>query len=72
MFVMTTTPNPTKTREAISKVMNEVRKDLDSLKSRTRTADDLMKGITLLLNQHMLKYNWVASTCLNRAPILPS
>src|SRR5277367_7200525 len=59
MFVMTTTPNPTKTREASSKVSSDLRKDLDSLKSRTRTADDLMKGITLLLNQHMLKYNWV-------------
>src|SRR5277367_6792765 len=59
MFVMTTTPNPTKTREASGKVSSDLRKDLDSLKSRTRTADDLMKGITLLLNQHMLKYNWV-------------
>jgi len=29
------------------------------LNSDGRTADQLMQGITLLLNQQMLKYNWV-------------
>jgi L-methionine (R)-S-oxide reductase len=38
---------------------DEVRKELERLDSESRTADQLMKGITLLLNQQMLKYNWV-------------
>ncbi len=37
----------------------EVRKELERLDSESRTADELMKAITLLLNQQMLKYNWV-------------
>ncbi|MGO9405384.1 MAG: GAF domain-containing protein [Terriglobales bacterium] len=37
----------------------EVRKEVDRLNSEARTADQLMKDLTLLLNQHMLKYNWV-------------
>ena len=36
----------------------EVRKELERLDSESRTADQLMKGITVLLNQQMLKYNW--------------
>jgi GAF domain-containing protein len=36
-----------------------VRQEIDRLKSEARTADQLMEGITLLLNKHMLKYNWV-------------
>jgi GAF domain-containing protein len=36
-----------------------VRKELERLNSESRTADELMKGITLLLNQQMLNYNWV-------------
>ena len=36
-----------------------VRKELERLDSESRTADELMKGITLLLNQQMLNYNWV-------------
>jgi L-methionine (R)-S-oxide reductase len=48
---MATTSNPTK--------ISEARKELDRLNSKARTADELMKGITLLLNEHMLKYNWV-------------
>src|ERR1700722_2823944 len=48
---MATTSNPTK--------ISEGRKELDRLNSKARTADELMKGITLLLNEHMLKYNWV-------------
>src|ERR1039457_1499682 len=39
---------------------DEVRKEVDRLYSEARTADQLMEGITLLLNQHMLKYNWAA------------
>jgi L-methionine (R)-S-oxide reductase len=38
---------------------DEVRKELERLDSESRTADQLMKGITRLLNQQMLKYNWV-------------
>src|SRR5664279_5148834 len=36
-----------------------VRQEVDRLNSEARTADQLMGGITLLLNKHMLKYNWV-------------
>ncbi|MFZ0796608.1 MAG: GAF domain-containing protein [Terriglobales bacterium] len=39
--------------------VEEVCKAADSLNAEARTADQLMKGITLLLNQEMLKYNWV-------------
>ena len=48
---MAITSNPLK--------IDDVRKELDRLNSEARTADQLMKSITLLLNQHMLKYNWV-------------
>src|SRR5580698_9854579 len=41
------------------KKIDEVRKALDILNSEGRTADQLMEGVTLLLNQHILKYNWV-------------
>src|SRR3984957_2672716 len=37
----------------------EVREEIDRLNSEAHTADQLMEGITRLLNQHMLKYNWV-------------
>src|SRR5271165_5754927 len=37
----------------------EVRQNVDRLYSETRTPDELMKGITVLLNEQMLKYNWV-------------
>ncbi len=47
---MATTSNPK---------IDEVRKAADRLNSEARTADQLMKGITVLLNQEMLKYNWV-------------
>jgi GAF domain-containing protein len=50
-MTMATTSNPLK--------IDEVRKELDRLSSEARTTDELMKSITLLLNQHMLKYNWV-------------
>src|SRR5271169_4426146 len=39
--------------------IDEARKEVDRLNAESRTADQLMEGITLLLNQHMLKYNWV-------------
>jgi GAF domain-containing protein len=32
---------------------------VDRLRSEARSADRLMKGITVLLNEQMLKYNWV-------------
>lgn len=39
--------------------IEEARKAVDRSNSEARTADQLMKDITLVLNQHMLKYNWV-------------
>jgi GAF domain-containing protein len=38
--------------------IDDVRKEVARL-AETSTADELMKGITLLLNKEMLKYNWV-------------
>ncbi|HMD15818.1 MAG TPA: GAF domain-containing protein [Terriglobales bacterium] len=48
---MTTTSNASKS--------DEVRNAIDRLHSQGRTADQLMAGITDLLNEQMLKYNWV-------------
>ncbi len=48
---MATTSNPRK--------IDDVRKAADRLNSEARTADQLMEGISLLLNKQMLKYNWV-------------
>lgn len=45
----------------------EVRKQASRLHSESRTADQLMKDITVLLNQHMLKYNWVGFYMLDPA-----
>jgi len=39
--------------------VGEVRNEVDRLNSESRTADQLMEGITLLLNKQMLKYSWV-------------
>ncbi|MGA2425492.1 MAG: GAF domain-containing protein [Terriglobales bacterium] len=39
--------------------IDEARKDVDRLNAETRSAEQLMEGITLVLNKHMLKYNWV-------------
>ncbi len=36
-----------------------VRRQVDELNSTALTADQLMKGMVRLLNQEMLKYNWV-------------
>ncbi len=38
---------------------DEARKEADRVDAEAHTADELMEGITLVLNQHMLKYNWV-------------
>jgi len=48
---MTITSNPRK--------VDEVRKEVDRLNSETPTANQLMHGLTLVLNKEMLKYNWV-------------
>ncbi len=48
---MDATSNPNK--------IDEAREGVDCLNSETHTADQLMEGIALLLNQQMLKYNWV-------------
>lgn len=39
--------------------INEIRKEAERLNSEAQSADQLMKGITILLNREMLKYNWV-------------
>jgi len=46
--------------------LQEARKEVEHLDSVSRTADELMNGITLLLNKHMLKYNWVGFYMLER------
>lgn len=38
---------------------SEILAAVDRLNSESRSADQFMKGITLLLNEKMLKYNWV-------------
>ncbi len=45
---------------------DEVCQALDQLNSDARSADDLMKGITLLLQERLLKYNWVGFYMLDR------
>jgi L-methionine (R)-S-oxide reductase len=37
---------------------DDVRKAVDRLNSEALSADQLMEGITLLLNKELLKYNW--------------
>lgn len=39
--------------------IEEVRKEVDRLNSEARSADGLMDGLTRLLHERMLKYNWV-------------
>ncbi len=53
---MATTSNPTKINGT---KIHEVRNAVDLLYSEGRSADQLMEGITGLLNEQMLKYNWV-------------
>jgi L-methionine (R)-S-oxide reductase len=53
--------------------LDDVRDALDQLNSEARSADEFMQGIALLLNQKMLKYNWVGFYMLEhgaRPPIL--
>jgi L-methionine (R)-S-oxide reductase len=50
MIVMATMNSP-KTSDAL--------KEADRLNSESRTANQLMQGLTVLLNKLMLKYNWV-------------
>jgi len=45
---------------------SEAHKAVESLSSEARSADQLMKDITVLLNQQMLKYNWVGFYMLER------
>jgi L-methionine (R)-S-oxide reductase len=49
------------------KKIDEVRKEAELLNSSAHTADQLMDGITLLLNKEMLKYNWVGFYMLEAA-----
>src|ERR1035438_2803209 len=37
----------------------QARMAVERLHSEARSADELMKGVTMLLNEQMLKYNWV-------------
>ena len=46
--------------------LDEVCKAADRLDSAALSADQLMEGITLLLNKEMLKYNWVGFYMLER------
>ena len=46
----------------------EVRNEVNRLKSQATSADQLMEGITALLNQQMLKYNWVGFYMLELGP----
>jgi L-methionine (R)-S-oxide reductase len=39
--------------------LGDVRTEIDRVNSEARTSDQLMEGITILLNEQMLKYNWV-------------
>ncbi len=39
--------------------VDEVRKNVERLSTEAHTADQLMEKITVLLNEQMLKYNWV-------------
>lgn len=51
----------------------EARKAVERLHSEAHSADEFMQGITVLLNQQMLKYNWVGFYMLEpgaRPPVL--
>jgi GAF domain-containing protein len=54
------------TKSAPHKV-DEVHKEADRLNAGALTADQLMEGITVLLNREMLKYNWVGFYMLDPA-----
>ena len=42
-----------------AKKVDEIRREAGRLSSAAHTADQLMESIAVLLNQQMLKYNWV-------------
>ena len=44
----------------------EAHKAVERLNSEAHSADQLMRGITVLLNEQMLKYNWVGFYMLER------
>jgi GAF domain-containing protein len=44
---------------SIAAKFDEVRKEANRLHAEARSADQLMEDIVVLLNRHMLKYNWV-------------
>jgi L-methionine (R)-S-oxide reductase len=55
------------------KKLDEVRDAVDELNKQVFSADALMQGITVLLNERMLKYNWVGFYMLEanaRPPVL--
>ncbi|MGD0506303.1 MAG: GAF domain-containing protein [Terriglobales bacterium] len=58
---MATTSNPAKSNptKIDTAKLKEVRNAVDRLYSEGRTAERLMEGIAELLNEQMLKYNWV-------------
>jgi GAF domain-containing protein len=49
----------------------EVRSELDRLFSEAGTSDQLMEGITQLLHQKMLRYNWVGFYMLEKGTTPP-
>ena len=51
---------------------SEARKDVERLHAEARSADALMHGITLVLNEKMLKYNWVGFYMLERGASSPA
>jgi GAF domain-containing protein len=50
----------------------EVRQAADGVNAEATTADKLMEGITVLLNQKMLRYNWVGFYMLEPAASPPA
>ncbi|MGA6985921.1 MAG: hypothetical protein WBZ01_07710, partial [Terriglobales bacterium] len=75
---MATTSNPAKSGAAKSSPakidlakIKEVRDSVDRLYSEGRGADRLMEGITDLLNEQMLKYNWVGFYMLEEGTTPP-
>jgi GAF domain-containing protein len=51
--------------------ITEVRKDIDRLNSASHSSEELMEGVAALLNQHMLKYNWVGFYMLEVGTVPP-
>jgi len=51
--------------------IEEVRKEADRLNSAAASAGQLMKDITLLLHEKMLKYNWVGFYMLEPGTVPP-